>query len=91
VKAEYLLGVRSDHGGRVPQDYAQATAWFRKAAEQGDATALQRTVSDSRRRGVLKEESLFSNDIRPDMRVRIPLVGAVARFIALPRLYGRRN
>jgi TPR repeat protein len=27
------------NGNGVPQDYAQAIGWFRKAAEQGDANA----------------------------------------------------
>lgn len=37
--AQCVLGVRYEQGKGVPQDYAQAAAWYRKAAEQGDATA----------------------------------------------------
>ncbi len=39
VDAQYYLGVMSDNGRGVPQDYKQAVAWYRKAAEQGHAKA----------------------------------------------------
>jgi TPR repeat protein len=39
VKAEYDLGLSYDRGQGVPQDHAQATAWFLKAADQGFAHA----------------------------------------------------
>jgi TPR repeat protein len=35
--AQYNLAVMYDDGQGVPQDYAVATSWYRKAAEQGDA------------------------------------------------------
>jgi uncharacterized protein len=37
--AQYNLGVMYDDGQGVPQDYAVAVSWYRKAAEQGDADA----------------------------------------------------
>ena len=37
--AQTNLGVLYDQGHGVPQDYAQAAVWWRKAAEQGDADA----------------------------------------------------
>jgi uncharacterized protein len=37
--AQYNLGVMYDYGQGVPQDYAVAMSWYRKAAEQGDADA----------------------------------------------------
>ena len=39
--AQFNLGVMYRDGQGVPQDDAQAAAWFRKAAEQGDAVAKQ--------------------------------------------------
>jgi clan AA aspartic protease (TIGR02281 family) len=39
VLAEYNLGVMYAKGQGVPQDYAQAATWFRKAADQGNALA----------------------------------------------------
>ena len=33
------MGILYGHGEGVPQDYAEAVKWYRKAAEQGDATA----------------------------------------------------
>ena len=38
-KAQYNLGVSYDHGVGVPQDYAEAVKWYRKAAKQGHPTA----------------------------------------------------
>jgi len=35
TKAEYSLGYMYYHGKGVPQDYAEAVRWYRKAAEQG--------------------------------------------------------
>ena len=37
--AEFELGVLYDNGQGVPQDYAQAASWYRKAADQGNAGA----------------------------------------------------
>lgn len=37
--AQTNLGVMYDNGRGVPKDEAQAVAWYRKAAEQGDANA----------------------------------------------------
>ena len=37
--AQFFLGVMYHEGNGVPQDYAQALAWSRKAADQGNATA----------------------------------------------------
>jgi TPR repeat protein len=37
--AQYNLGVLYDSGRGVPQDYAQAAKWYRKAADQGAAYA----------------------------------------------------
>ena len=37
--AQYNLGLMYDEGKGVPQNYAEAIGWYRKAAEQGDAYA----------------------------------------------------
>ena len=37
--AQYRLGVMYEFGLEVPQDEAEAVAWYRLAAEQGHATA----------------------------------------------------
>ncbi len=37
AKAQANLGHMYSHGQGVPQDYAEALRWYRKAAEQGDA------------------------------------------------------
>jgi uncharacterized protein len=37
--AQYNLAVMYDDGQGVPQDYAVAMSWYRKAAEQGDPDA----------------------------------------------------
>ena len=37
--AQFELGVRYETAWGVPQDYAAAVRWYRKAAEQGDAHA----------------------------------------------------
>jgi hypothetical protein len=37
AKAEANLGNMYSHGQGVPQDYAEAVRWYRKAADQGDA------------------------------------------------------
>lgn len=39
TKAQYALGNIYYNGNGVPQDYAEAVAWYRKAAEQGDMKA----------------------------------------------------
>jgi hypothetical protein len=39
ARAEANLGNMYAHGQGVPQDYAEALRWYRKAAEQGDAKA----------------------------------------------------
>jgi TPR repeat protein len=39
TKAQFNLGVMYANGLGVPQDYAEAVKWFRKAADQGDAKA----------------------------------------------------
>ncbi len=38
--AQHNLGVYYEHGWGVKQDYAQAVYWYRKAAEQGLADAM---------------------------------------------------
>ena len=48
--AQLLLGWAYRDGEGVPQDYAQAVHWLRKAAEQGDAFA-QDSLSDAYREG----------------------------------------
>jgi TonB family protein len=40
--AQRLLGSMFAKGNRVVQDYATAVSWYRKAAAQGDAEAIQR-------------------------------------------------
>jgi TPR repeat protein len=44
ANAQYWLGVMYHNGQGVPQDYAQAISWFRKAAAQGDADAQNRAI-----------------------------------------------
>jgi hypothetical protein len=39
AEAQCLLGVSYEHGDGVPQDFAEAVNWFRKAAAQGHAAA----------------------------------------------------
>jgi TPR repeat protein len=39
AKAQFALGDLYEDGNGVPQDYAQAAAWYRKAADQGYAVA----------------------------------------------------
>ncbi len=39
AEAQCSLGAMYEDGKGVPQDYAQAALWYRKAAEQGDAGA----------------------------------------------------
>ena len=39
AKAQFELGSRYYYGRGVPQNYAEALRWYRKAAEQGDAKA----------------------------------------------------
>jgi TPR repeat protein len=39
TEAQHILGFMYTHGEGVPQDYAQAALWYRRAAEQGDASA----------------------------------------------------
>jgi uncharacterized protein len=39
TRAQGNIGVMYAHGEGVPQDYAEAVKWFRRAAEQGDAHA----------------------------------------------------
>jgi TPR repeat protein len=39
AKAQFELGVRYAEGDGVPEDYAEAVKWYRKAAEQGNAEA----------------------------------------------------
>ncbi len=39
AEAQYELGRKYDHGIGVPEDYAEAEKWYRKAAEQGFAPA----------------------------------------------------
>ena len=39
AKAQYFLGLMYGEGQGVPQDYAEAVKWHRKAAEQGVAEA----------------------------------------------------
>jgi len=39
AEAQNILGAMYENGRGVPQDYAQAAAWYRKAAEQGLADA----------------------------------------------------
>ena len=39
VVAQYNLGVLYQKGDGIPQDYAEAAKWYKKAADQGDAKA----------------------------------------------------
>ncbi|HDX8351743.1 TPA: sel1 repeat family protein, partial [Aeromonas veronii] len=39
AEAQFALGIRYVDGSGVAQDYKQAVAWWRKAAEQGDVDA----------------------------------------------------
>ena len=39
ASAQSVLGLMYDKGLGVPQDDAETVRWYRKAAEQGDATA----------------------------------------------------
>jgi len=39
ANAQFNLGVMYDKGEGVPQDYKEATKWYRLTAEQGDASA----------------------------------------------------
>jgi hypothetical protein len=39
ASAQYFLGAMYEQGHGVPQDYTQALAWCRKAAEQGQSSA----------------------------------------------------
>jgi TPR repeat protein len=39
AKAQFVLGLKYENGKGVPQDYAEAAKWYRKAAEQGYAEA----------------------------------------------------
>ncbi|MCX8500811.1 MAG: sel1 repeat family protein [Alphaproteobacteria bacterium] len=39
AECQVLLGAAYALGRGVPQDYAEAVSWFRKAAEQGNALA----------------------------------------------------
>ena len=40
AEAQFNLGVAHDNGRGIPQDYAEAAKWYRRAAEQGHAEAL---------------------------------------------------
>ena len=40
-EAQVNLGLMYDRGQGVPQDYAEALKWYRKAAEQGNAKAVK--------------------------------------------------
>jgi hypothetical protein len=40
--SQYVLGGIYYNGDGVPQDYAEAAKWYRKAAKQGDASAQLR-------------------------------------------------
>lgn len=42
AKAQFILGVTYNNGTTVPQDYAEAVRWYRKAADQGNADAQYR-------------------------------------------------
>ena len=39
AEAQTSLGLMYDNGKGVPQDYAEAVKWYRKAAEQGHLAA----------------------------------------------------
>jgi TPR repeat protein len=39
AKSQFNLGLMHENGQGVPQDYAAAVSWYRKAAEQGNALA----------------------------------------------------
>jgi hypothetical protein len=40
-EAQFNLGLMYENGQGVPQDYAEALKWYRKAAEQGNAKAVK--------------------------------------------------
>ena len=45
AKAQNNLGLMYDEGTGVPQNYAEAVKWYRKAASQGDAVAQSNLAS----------------------------------------------
>lgn len=45
VDAQFNLGLMYYKGQGVPQDYEEALRWFKEAAEQGDAQALNTTLA----------------------------------------------
>ena len=58
ARAQYNLGVRYRDGLGVVQDYGEAVRWFRRAAEQGDASGQNNLgVMYSRGRGVRQDDS----------------------------------
>ena len=42
AEAQFILGGMYVTGVGVPQDTAEAVAWYRRAAEQGDASSRRR-------------------------------------------------
>ena len=41
ARAQILLGILYEYGSGVPRDDAEAVRWYRLAAEQGSANAIQ--------------------------------------------------
>jgi TPR repeat protein len=59
AEAQCMLGDSYDEGKGVPQDYTQASFWWRKAAEQGDADAQDNLgYSYGYGQGVPKDDTL---------------------------------
>ncbi len=54
AETQFYLGLMYEKGLGVPQDYAEAVRWYRKAAEQGHAKA-QRTLARMHSRGVTQD------------------------------------
>lgn len=51
AQAQFRLGMEYHLAERVPQDYAKAAWWWRKAANQGHAEANRQSMPISRPRG----------------------------------------
>lgn len=56
AEAQYKLGLMYDNGTHVPQNFVEAAAWYRRAAEQGHAPSQYNLgVAYSRGEGVAKD------------------------------------
>ena len=48
ASAQYNLGLMHAEGRGVPQDFAEAATWYRKAAEQGEALLHESSMARTR-------------------------------------------